>query len=138
MYVSRLKKNFSYFSLLSHTHTHKLSLPNAATLYSLLLSYLLEGDNPLLSPPWLSSWRQQYFALSFLLPSSQAKISFLSLGFTLYFPSPHKENPWTKVIKFFVALSIYKALLLFSFGLEMHYLINKESISSWTRNTLPF
>ena len=98
-----------------YSHTHKLSLSNVATLCSLLLDYFLENGNIL---------------LSFLLRSSQAKISFLSLGFMLYFLSPHRENPWAKAIKFFLALSIYKTLLLFSFGLGIHYLFNKESILS--------
>ena len=83
------------------------------------------------------SRRQQDFALSFLLRSSQAKIHFLSLSFTLYFPSPYKEDPWAKVIKFFVTLSIYKTLFLFSLELGIHYLFNKEFISSWITNTLP-
>ena len=135
VFVPRLKKNLFYFFTLSHTH--QLSLSNAATLYSLLFGYLLEGGNPLLSPPWLSFWRQQYLALSFLLRSSQAKIYFLSLDFTLYFPFPHREDFWAKAIKFFVVLSIYKTLLLFSLRLKIHYLFNKESISSYDRNTLP-
>ena len=106
--VSRLKKNLFCFSLLSHTHTHSNYLiqrqhftlfslaifSKTATICALLLGYLSEGGNSLL--------------LSFLLRSSQVKISFLSLGFTLYFPSPHKEDPWAKAIKFFVVLSIYK------------------------------
>ena len=99
----------------------RLPLP---LLLHILSLYLLKGS-------------KQYLALSFLLRSSQAKIHFLSLGFTLYFPSPHREDPWAKAIKLFVTLSIYKTLLLFSFGLGIHYLFNKESISSWTRNTLP-
>ena len=120
VYVSRLKKNLSYFSLLSHTHTHTHTHTN----------YLFQ--------------RQWHFTLSssaifsILLHSSQAKISFLSLGLTLYFPSTHKDNPWVKAIKFLVALSIYKILLLFPFRLGIHYLFNKESISSWNRNTLSF
>ena len=120
VYGSWLKKNLSCFSLLN-THTHTLIIS-------------LKGGNTLLSPPWLSSWKRQpftlsslaiflrwqYFTLSFLLCSSQAKIP----CFTLYFPSPHREDPWAKAIKFFVVLSIYKTLLLFPFA-------------SWTRNTLP-
>ena len=51
VYVSRLKKNLSYFSLLSHTHT-------------LIISF--KGSNTLLSPPRLSSRRRQPFALSSL------------------------------------------------------------------------
>ena len=88
----------------------------AATLYSLFLNYLLEGYNTLHSPPLLSSQRQQYLTLSFLLCSSQAKIPFFSLGFMLYFSSPQIEDLWTKAKanKFFVALSIYKT---FSYSL---------------------
>ena len=115
------EKNLSYFSLFSHTQI-----------------IFVKCGNTLLSPPWLFSWKRQYLTLSFLLRSSQAKISFLSLGFMLYFLSPHRENPWAKAIKFFLALSIYKTLLLFSFGLGIHYLFNKESILSWIRNILPF
>ena len=77
----------------------------------------------------VSSRRQQYLTLSLLLRSSQAKIPFLSLGFTLYIPFPHREDPWAKTIKFFAALSIYKTFLLFPFELGIHYLINKESTS---------
>ena len=118
VYVPRLKKNLFYFFTLSHTH--QLSLSNTGTLFSLLIGYLLEGSNPLLSPPWLSSWRRQYLTLSFLLRSSQVKLPFLSLGFTLYFPSPHREDPWAKIIKFFVTLSIYMTLLLFPLELGIH------------------
>ena len=140
VYVSWLKKNLFCFSLLSlslslslththtHTHTHKLFLSKVATLCSLLLGYLLEGGNPLLSPPSLFSWRRQYLNLSFLLRSSQEKIHFLSLGFMLYFPFPHREDPWAKTLKFFVTLSIYKTFLLFPLGLGIHYLFNKELI----------
>ena len=49
VYVSRLKKNLSYFSLLSHT----------------LIIYF-KGGNTLLSPPCLSSRRRQLFTLSSL------------------------------------------------------------------------
>ena len=50
VYVSRLKKNLSYF-FFAHTHTH-----------TLIISF--KGNNTLLSPPWLSSQRWQPFALS--------------------------------------------------------------------------
>ena len=129
------EKSLLFFFAL--THTHYLSLSKEATLCSLLFGYLLEGSHPLLSPPWLSSWRWQYLALSFLLRSSQVKIYFLSLGFTLYFLSRHRKDPWAKAIKFFIALSIYKTLLLFLLGLGIRYLFNKEPIPSWTRNILP-
>ena len=84
-----------------------------------------------LSLPWLSLQRWQLFALfslaisplrrqpfalssfaifskaatlySLLLDYSQLKIPFFSLDFTLYFSSPHREDPWVKAIKFFVA-----------------------------------
>ena len=42
------------------------------SLYSLLLDYLLEGGNYLLSPPWLSSQRWQPSALSSLAIFSNA------------------------------------------------------------------
>ena len=115
VYVSQLKKNLSFF-FFALTHT---------------LIIFFKCSNTLLPPPRLSFWRQQPYALpSFLLCSSQAKILFLSLDFTLYFPSLHIEDPWAKAkaIKFFVALSIYKTFLLFPLGLRMHYLFNKESI----------
>ena len=41
VYVSRLKKNFSYFSLLSHTHTHTHT-------HTQIISF--KGGNTLLSP----------------------------------------------------------------------------------------
>ena len=49
VYVSWLKKNFSYFSLLSHTLS--MCLTKVITFCSLFLGYLLNGDNPLLSLP---------------------------------------------------------------------------------------
>ena len=136
VYVSWLKKNLSYFSLLSHTHTNYLFQRQQHFALS-SLAIFSKAANPLLSPPWLSSWRRQYLALSFLLRSSQTKIYFLSLGFTLYFLSCHRNDPWAKAIKFFIALFIYKTLLLFLLGLGICYLFNKESIPSWTRNILP-
>ena len=132
VYVSWLKKNLSYFSLLSHTHTNYLFQRQQHFALS-SLAIFSKATNPLLSPPWLSSWRRQYLALSFLLCSSQVKIHFLSLGFMLYFSSPHREDPWVKAIKFLVALSIYKILLLFPFRLGIHYLFNKESTSFHTK-----
>ena len=159
VYVSQLKKNLFCFSLLSHTHY--LSLSKVATLcflffilfsthssllavyffskwlllgYSLLfLSCAASSFFALAHTLFVSSRRQQYLTLSLLLRSSQAKILFLSLGFTLYFPFSHREDPWAKAIKFFVALSIYKTFLLFSFELEIHYIINKESTSFHTK-----
>ena len=67
MYVSRLKKNLSYFSL----HLHTLSL------------CLLEA-NHFLSPPWLSPWRRQHFTLSSLVIFSKAA-TFCSLLFSFLF-----------------------------------------------------
>ena len=117
MYVSQFlkkkKKSLLFFFTFTHTHT-------------LIISF--KGNNTLLSPPWLSSRRRQPFTLFFLLHSSQVKIYFLSLGFTLSFPSSHMEDPWAKTIKFFVALFIYKTLLLFPLGLGIHYFFNKKSI----------
>ena len=114
MYVSWLKKNPSYFSLLLHTHTHYLFqrqqyftlsssaiFSKAATLRSLFLDYLLKGSNTLHSPSSCVPPKRKIF------------------------------------VRLFVALSIYKTLLLFPLGLGIHYLFNKESIPSWIRNTLP-
>ena len=117
VHVSQLKKNLSYFSLLSHTH-------------KLIISFKV--SNTLLSSLWLFFRRWLYFTLSLLLRSSQAKNLFLSLASRSIFPLPI-----VKAIKFFVVLSIYKTLLLFSLGLGIHYLFNQESILSWIRNTLP-
>ena len=137
VYVSGLKKNLCCFSLLLHTFSLCLMVICVflkLTLCFLLLGYLLEGSNTLLSPHWLSFQRRQpftlsslaislkevipypllldylfescntllsppqlffhrwqYITLSFLLLSSQEKISLFSLGFTLYFPSPHRD-----------------------------------------------
>ena len=120
LFVSRRRQYFAVSSLAIFL--------KVATLYSLFLSYLLESHNTLLSPPLLSSQRWQYLTLSFLLRSSQAKIPFFSLGFMLYFSPPKIEDLWTKAKanKFFVALSIYKTLFLFSFELGIHYFFNKE------------
>ena len=97
----------------------------AATLYSPLFDYLLEGDNTLHSPSSCVPPKQKSF-FSLLVSRS---IFPLSIGRTL--------GPKPKAIKFFVTLSIYKTLLLFSLGLGIHYLFNNESTSSWTKNTLP-
>ena len=83
---------------------------------------LLEGGSTLLS-------------LSSCVPPKRK--SLLSLGFMLYFPSSHGENPSAKAIKFFVVLSIYKTLLLIPLGLVIYYLFSKESIPFWIMNTLP-
>ena len=99
-----------------------------ALTYILFVFY--KCDNTLLSPSWLSPQRQQPFALfslaisplrrqpfalssfaifskaatlySLLLDYSQLKIPFFSLDFTL-FSSHHREDPWVKAIKFFIA-----------------------------------
>ena len=57
VYVLQLKKNLSFFSLLSHT---------------LIISF--KDNNILLSPPRLSSWRWQLFALPSLTISLKAAI----------------------------------------------------------------
>ena len=91
-----------YATILLVTALSSLAIfSKAATLYSLLLLAFLPSEN-----------------------------IFFSLGFTLYFPSPHRENLWIKTIKFFVALSIYK---LFSY-----YLLDYEYITSLIRNRLFF
>ena len=38
--------------------------------------------------------------LSLSLPYLSSKNNFLFLCFTHYFPSPHREDPWAKIIKF--------------------------------------
>ena len=72
------------------------------------------------------------FPLAFLPSENPFSLSWFHALFSI----SHREDPWAKAIKFFVTLFIYKILLLFSLGLGIHYLFNKESISSWTRNTL--
>ena len=93
-----------------------LSLFFLVQLLSLLLHILflclLEGGSPLLSP-------------SSCVPPKQKSLLF-SLDFTLYFSSLQREYHWAKANKFFVALSIYKTLFLFSFELGIHYFFNKE------------
>ena len=119
------KEIISLIFLCSHTHTNYLFqrqqyfvlsslaiFSKVATLCSLFLGYLLEGGKTLLSP-------------SSCVPPKR-KSFFLSLSFTFYFPFLQREDPWAKTIKFFVALSIYKTLLLFPLGLRIHYIFNKE------------
>ena len=125
MYVLWLKKSLLFF--FSLTHTLIISFKDSNTLLSHLcfilhahlsflaaLSFLFCGNPCCYSPP--------------CVPSKQKSFFFLSLGFTLYFPSPHREGLWAKAkakaYKFFVALSIYKTLLLFPLGLGIHYLFN--------------
>ena len=113
VYVSRLKKNLSCFSLLSHTHTHTHT-------QRLIISF--KGSNTLLSPPRLSSQRQQPFALSSLaiflnaaIPCTLLPLAFfpsknlfsLSWFHALFSLSPWGGPTWAKAIKFFVTLSIY-------------------------------
>ena len=136
LFVSRRWKDFTLSSLAISS--------KAAILYSLLFSYLLECGKPLLSLSCLSPQRQEHFTLSSLLIFSKVVILcslfllaflpstnlllllFFSLGFTLYFPSLHREDPWARVIKFFVTLSIYMTLFLFPLKLRIHYFFNKE------------
>ena len=82
----------------------------AATFFSLLLGYLFESGNTLLSPPCLSLKRKS-----------------LSLSLSL---SLHREDPWAKAIKFIVTLSIYKTLF--------NSLLDKEYITSLIRDRLFF
>ena len=75
------------------------------------------------------SWKAAtLYSLLLMLPPKRKSILFLSfsLCFTFYFPSPHKEDPWTKSIKFFVILSIYKILFIFPLRLRIYYISKKE------------
>ena len=129
MYVSRIKKNLSYF-FFTLTHT-------------LIISF--KGDNTLLSHFYFLFHAQLSFlaALSFLfcgnpcccyppssVPPKRNSFSFSLLVSRSIFPLPHSENPWVKAkveaYKFFVTLSIYKTLFLFPFKLGIHYFFNKE------------
>ena len=113
VYVSRLKKNLSYVSLLSHTlslclmvkekspyfsllsHTHSLCVFSKQILCSLFLGYLLEGGNTLLSPPWLSSRRRQLFVLSSLAISLKVVIPCsLLLDYLLESSNTLLSPPW--------------------------------------------
>ena len=90
------------------------------------------------------SQKRQHFTLSSLaiflktaIPYSLLPLAFLPIEnlfslswFHALFSPPHREDLWAKTIKFFVVLSIYKTLLLFPLELRIHYLFNKESISS--------
>ena len=97
---------FTYIYL---TAKKKFLLFFFALTYTLLVSH--KGDNILLSPPWLSSQGDNpLLSLPYISPlRRQAENPFFSLDFMLYFPSPHREDPWAKAIKFFVIWSIYKA-----------------------------
>ena len=125
MYVSWLKKSLLFF--FSLTHTLIISFKDSNTLLShfcfilhaqlsflAALSFLFCGNSCCYSPPSC-------------VPSQQKSFFFLSLGFTLYFPSPHREGPWAKAkaYKFFVAFSIYKTLLLLSLEQGIDYFLNK-------------
>ena len=143
MYVSRLKKNISCFSLLSHTHTHTHTQTNylfqrqqhfalsssaifskAATFCSLLLGYLLERGNTLHSPS------------SCVLP--KWKSLFPLLVSRSIFPLPIGRNPLGQSHQILCNIVyLLDPFAIFSLGLGIHYLFNKEFISSWNRNTLP-
>ena len=129
VYVSRLKKKIlSYFSLLSHTHTNYLSQKRqhfalfslaiflkAATLCSLLLNYLLESGNILLSSfPCVPPKQRSLFSL--LVSHS---IFSLPIGRTL---GPKPSNSLQHCL--FIRLFYYSFL-------------NQEYITSLIRNRLP-
>ena len=87
VYVSRLKKNLSYVSLLSHTLSLCLMVKEKSPYFSLLshtLSLCFLEANPLLSLPWLSPGRRQHFTLSSLVIfSKEATFCSLLLGYLL-------------------------------------------------------
>ena len=70
------RTNSKSILLLSNQFYSFCVFSKVAILCSLLLGYLLEGSNSLLSSSWLSSRRRQLFALSSFLHSSQVKIFF--------------------------------------------------------------
>ena len=117
-------KSLLFFLLL---HSHQLSFSKTATLYSLLLGYLLEGSNTLLS-------------ISSCIPPKRKSLFSLLVSrsiFSLPIRRTLGPKPKPKAINFFVALSIYKILFLFPLGLGIQCLFNKDSIPSWIMNTLP-
>ena len=164
IYFTAKEKSFLFLFALTHT---LLSLSKVATLYSLIFIFfsthsfflavfffskrlpldcslfffflvqlplylllhilslcLLEGSSTLLSPS------------SCVPPKRKSIFSLLVLCSIL--PLLIRRTLGSKAIKFFVVLSIYKTILLFPLRPRIHYLFNKESILSWTRNTLPF
>ena len=158
MYVPQLKKNLSYFSLLTHTHTHTHTHTNylSQRQQHFTLSFLFSSAHTTFS--WLSflslsgfllaalsflfysnpycctlfNMRHLLFAaLTFLLHFSQAKILFLALGFTLYFLSSHREDPLGPKPSNF----LQHCLLI---GLFSYSLLDQEYITSLTRNRLSF
>ena len=84
VYISRLKKNLSCFSLLSlslpHTHTHT---------HTLIISF--KGSNTLFSSPWLSFRRRQPYTLSSLAIFLKVAIPYSLLPLA-FLPS---ENPFS-------------------------------------------
>ena len=146
MYVSWLKKNLSYFSLLSHTLI--ISLKGGNTLlfpfYFLLLAHLsldcllfskgltlgfffwlpLSLHLPILCLCLLECSNPLLSPSSCVLPKRKSLL--FSFGFTLCFSSPQMEDPWAKSNKFFIALFIYKTLFLFPLELGIHYFFNKK------------
>ena len=145
MYVSRLKKNLSCFSLLSHTHTHTHThtqtnylfqrqqhfalsssaiFSKAATFCSLLLGYLLERGNTLHSPS------------SCVLP--KRKSLFPLLVSRSIFPLPMGRTHLGQSHQILCNIVyLLDPFAIFTLGLGIYYLFNKEFISSWNRNTLP-
>ena len=152
VYVSRLKKNLPCISLLSHTLIIFLKCGNTLLSPFYFLLHALLSLVCILFSKWLtlgcsffffflgaassffalahtlfvSYRRRQPFTLSFLLRSSQMKITFILSWFHTLFSSLQMEDRWAKANKFFVALSIYKTLFLFSLELGIHYFFNKE------------
>ena len=143
VYASRLKKKISLIFLCSLIH--KLSFSKATTLYSLLLGYILEGSNTLLSPS------------SCVPPKPKSIFSLLVSHFIFPLPIGRtlglKPKPKLKLSNYlqyclFIRLFCYSLLdqeyitsltnNLFSLGLGIHYLFNKEQISFTPRNSLSF
>ena len=112
IHVSWLKKNLSYLSLF--THVLSSCLLEATISCSLLLDYLLESSNTLLSSSCVTS-KAEIFFFSLLISCS---IFLLPIGRILR-PKPSNYLSYCLFIRLFF-------FFLFPFELEIHYFFNKK------------
>ena len=107
MYVPRLKKNLSYFSLLTHTHTHTHTNYLSQRQQHFTLSFLFSSAHTTFS--WLSFLSISGFLLAAL--SSICDTFFLLLSHSSCISPKQKSFFWLLVSRFIFSLHIGRTLL---------------------------
>ena len=114
VYVSWLKKNLSFFPLLTHTHTQKLSLSKATILYSLL--FIFSSTNSSLLAVFFFSKRFPlgcflFFFFLVQLPLSLLlhilSLCLLESSSTLLSPSSYVPPKQKSIFSLFISRSIF-------------------------------